>query len=117
MGWTTEFAPEAVRDLDRLFDHLAAAHIAFGETRPEAARRAERSVSAILANLTRIARAPHIGTVHGLEGGAEIRHVTIERAIYWFTLDPAREAVRIEGIFHGGQDHLARMFRRMGAGG
>ena len=50
-------------------------------------------------------------------GGLDLRHVTIDRAIYWFTLHEDAQVVRIEGIFHGGQDHLGRMLARLTAEG
>ena len=55
---------------------------------------------------------PHSGTRHVVQG-QEFRHITLNRAIFWFTLDEARRTICIEGIFHGGQDHLGRMLSRL----
>lgn len=69
-------------------------------------------VFAIEAGFARLAKAPHRGTRHTI-GDRTYRHITIDRAIYWFTLDEGAQVLRIEAIFFGGQDHLDRMFTRM----
>lgn len=112
MAWTTEYTAEAERDLGLIFDHLFAAYRDFGEPEAEAFDRAAARVRAIKAKGDAIAVAPHRGTRHDhiLPG---LRHVTIDRAIYWFDLDAPRQTVRILAVFFGGQDHIRHMLARL----
>ena len=116
MEWWTEDAEEVPGDLDAIFEHLHASHLAFGESPAAAARLAEERVVAINRARFRLVRTPRIGTRHMI-GPQECRQVTMDRAIYWFELHDDRRTIRFLGIFHGGQDHLGRMMRRLGAGG
>lgn len=112
MAWTTEDAEAVESDLEAIFEHLFDSHLHFGHTIREAGIMAAQRVDAIATRRLTLANAPHRGTRHSL-GGRSYRHVTIDRAIYWFTLDEAAEVLRIEAIFFGGQDHLDRMFTRL----
>ena len=115
MAWRIEVTHDAVEDQRRIFRHLFEIHRReFGHGPSEAADKAERRSRAIDAGIVRIAKAVHIGTRHVIQGH-EFRHLTIDRAIYWFTLDEAARCVRIEAIFFGGQDHVARMLDRLSA--
>jgi hypothetical protein len=42
-----------------------------------------------------------------------LRHLTIDQAIYWFSVDEQTLTVRILAIFFGGQDHTRRMLARL----
>jgi len=42
-----------------------------------------------------------------------VRHVAIDRAIYWFDVDEAERKLRILAVFFGGQDHVRRMLLRL----
>jgi plasmid stabilization system protein ParE len=42
-----------------------------------------------------------------------LRHVTIDQAIYWFLVDEDALIVRVLAIFFGGQDHIRRMLARL----
>ena len=116
MAWKVEIRAEARADLDRIYDHLVQTHLAFGRSLEESVGLAERRSGAIREGLRRFEATPYRGTQHRL-GDREYRHVTIDRAIYWFTLDEANALVRVIGIFHGGQNHLDRMFARLAAQG
>lgn len=117
MDWRVELADIAKEDLRAIFRHLFSVHHHhFGKRRFDAADAAEARVAKIASNATRLAKAPHIGTHHRFDG-RDYRHVTIDRAVYWFALDDGAQAVRILGIFHGGQDHLDRMMARLTAEG
>lgn len=59
-----------------------------------------------------IGRTPYLGTLHD-DIAPGLRHVTIDRAIFWFELDEAAKTVRILAVFFGGQDHIGHMFRRL----
>ncbi|MGB5559175.1 MAG: type II toxin-antitoxin system RelE/ParE family toxin [Paracoccaceae bacterium] len=112
MTWRIEFAAEAERDFGLIFDHLYASYLEFGEGRDEAAGHAAQRVEDILNEAERIADAPHRGATHDdlLPG---LRHLTLGRAIFWFTLDEADRCVRILAIFFGGQDHQRHMLVRL----
>ena len=112
MTWRVEFAAAAERDFGLIFDHLYASYREFGEAPDAAATRAAERIEKILANVERIAAAPYRGEPHEdvLPG---LRHLTLDRAIYWFTLDDAAGLVRILAIFFGGQDHQRHMLVRL----
>ncbi|EBA05833.1 hypothetical protein [Sagittula stellata] len=112
MAWTTEDADAVETDLDAIFEHLYESHLRFGNSDREAAILAAQKVDAIATRRLTLAAAPHRGTRHRF-AGVDIRNVTIDRAIYWFTLDEGAQVLRIEAIFFGGQDHLDRMFTRL----
>ena len=107
-----EFAPEARDDLRALFRHLYETHSTFGRSVREARDLARARARQVEANAQRLALAPGMGTRHDdlMQG---LRHVTLDRAIYWFTVDEALQRVRVLAVWHGGQDHLARMMRRL----
>ena len=42
-----------------------------------------------------------------------LRHLTIDRAIYWFDVNEAEQRVRVLAIFFGGQDHVRHMLTRL----
>lgn len=115
MAWKIEIAPQSERDLTDIADHLYESYRAFGNDGTEAAARANERTISIRGVIRRLAEKPFRGTRHDdlLPG---LRHVTIDRAVYWFVADEATETVRILGIFHGGQDHGNRMLRRLTGG-
>lgn len=43
---------------------------------------------------------------------AGLRHLTINRAIYWYLVDEGRHDLRILAIFFGPQDHQRHMLLR-----
>ena len=105
-----EFAEDALRDLDLIFDHLAESYRGFGEAPDEASERAAARVRGILAAADRLALAPHRGAVHD-DLAPGIRHLTLDRAVYYFRVDGNR--VRVLAVFFGGQDHQRRMRLRL----
>ena len=106
-----EFAEDALRDLDLIFDHLAESYRGFGEAPDEAFAHAARRIRAILEAAGRIAHAPHRGTGHD-ELAPGIRHVTLDRAVYYFQVAD-EGSVRVLALFFGGQDHERRMRLRI----
>ena len=106
-----EFADAAERDLELIFDHLAEAYRGFGEAPDQAFEQAARRVRAIVATADRLALAPHRGTVHD-DLAPGIRHVTLDRAVYYFRVADDG-SVRVIAVFFGGQDHQRRMRLRI----
>ena len=112
MAFRLEFAADAERDFELIFDHLLRTCLHFGESLESALDRAEARVRGIRAAAERIATAPQRGERHDdiLPG---VRHLAIGRAIYWFDVDESRETVRVLAVFVGGQDHVRHMMARL----
>ena len=112
MTWTIDVSAAAERDIDLLFEHLADSYVSFGEPRTAAAAHTLERVGRILDAMERIAAAPYRGEVHDdlLPG---LRHLTLERAIYWYRLAEDIETVQVLAIFYGGQDHVRHMLLRL----
>lgn len=117
LAWKIELSRDAQDDLRTVFIHLFNTHHrSFGHDTRQARDLAASRIKGIEGNATRLIAAPHIGTKHIIRG-VTLRHVTFDRAVYWFEPDASIETVRIIGIFYGGQDHLGRMLARLTAEG
>ena len=112
MAFRLEFSEQAERDFRLIFDHLIESYLSFGEGVETAIDHAEARVLEIRASADRILTAPHRGERHDdiLPG---LRHLTINRAIYWFDVHEERETIRILAVFFGGQDHVRHMLARL----
>ncbi|RJF87446.1 type II toxin-antitoxin system RelE/ParE family toxin [Oleomonas cavernae] len=112
MALRIEFSAWAERDFDLILTHLFDSYRSLGETAASALDHAGARTTEIRAAAERILAAPHRGTMHDdiLPG---LRHLTIERAIYWFRIDEPRQIVQVIGVFFGGQDHVRRMYARL----
>lgn len=106
------FSRSALADFSLIYDFLYESYLGFGHPAAEAAGKCETRLKAIRKNAENIARQPFQGTLHP-ELGENLRHVTIERAIYWFQIHEDEQQVRILAIFFGGQDHQRRMLVRL----
>ena len=112
MGFRLEFSAEADRDFGLIFDHLLRSYVGFGESLQSAVDHAEMRIREIRVAGERILTAPHRGERHDdIRPG--LRHLTIERAVYWFDVDEARGTVRVLAVFLGGQDHVRHMLARL----
>jgi toxin ParE1/3/4 len=108
-----EFADDALRDLELIFDHLAETYRGFGEAPDEAFEHAARRIPAIVDAADRLALVPHRGPIHD-ELAPGVRHVTLDRAVYYFRVEEGKDApVRVLAVFFGGQDHQRRMRLRI----
>lgn len=112
MGYRVLFAADAERDFELIFDFLAESYAGFGEPLPLAMSRAEERIQAIREDALALAKAPHLGTRHDdtLPG---LRHITRNRAVFWFDVSEKPKEVRILAVFFGGQDHIRRMLVRL----
>lgn len=112
MPWEIEFSAAAERDLELIFFHLADSFVEFGTSRSAAAEQALARVQNIRDKAGRIASAPQRGEAHDelLPG---LRHLTLDKAIYWFLVDEKQGRVRVLAIFYGGQDHQRQMLLRL----
>ena len=112
MGFRLELSAEAERDFGLIFDHLLRSYLDFGESLESAVVHAETRTREIRAAAERILAAPHRGERHDdIQPG--LRHVAIERAVYWFNVDEARRTARVLAVFLGGQDHVRHMLVRL----
>lgn len=102
-------------DLELIFDFLVASAEDFGETPEIAFSLAERRVAEIEMALEDLGRVPHQGTRRE-DLGADIRHVTKDRAIVYFDVDDDLRILRVLAVFFGGQDHDSRILLRILSG-
>lgn len=112
MPYRIEFAEASERDLDLIFDHLFESYLSFGESTDQALDHAGQRIMGIRAAAERLALFPERGAsrddiVPGL------RFMVMDRAIYWYDVDDRAQAVRVLGMFFGGQDHIRRMLIRL----
>lgn len=112
MAYQIEFTKQARSDVVGLVDHLTESYRSFGENQVEAFLRAERRLEQIDTDLRRIALAPHRGA-RSLDFAPHLRHLTLNRIIYWFEVDDASEVIRIIAVFFGAKDHLLTMQQRL----
>ena len=112
MDFHLEFSAEAERDFELIFDHLFDSYRSLGERREDALDHAAARVLEVRSAANRILTAPHRGESHD-DILPDLRHLTIDRAIYWFDVDEARRTVRVLALFFGGQDHVRHMLLRL----
>jgi plasmid stabilization system protein ParE len=103
---------DAGRDLQVILEHLIESHLGFGEAPAEALPLAAACMGKIHDAMARLGKQPHQGS---LEPALlpDIRHVTKDRAISYFTVDDAAELVTVLAIFFGAQDHQRAMLKRI----
>ena len=99
-------------DLELIFDHLFNAYQDLGDTPDIALDRAANRLVGIEDDLARLGDVPFQGTLEPqiMEG---LRHVTKNRAVFYFTTDETNETVRVLGVFFGGQDHRRHLLARI----
>ncbi len=110
--WSVVFAEEAINDLLLITDYLTQSYCGFGEPQAEANRHAQVRIEAIIAAAERLATAPFRGECHyDLLPG--LRHLALDRAVYWFRPRSEQREIQILAVFFGGQDHQRRMLVRL----
>ena len=109
--WSLEFAADAERDFELIFDHLVESYLEFGEDRDVAFERAIKRIRGIQVSANKLTLAPKQGALRPdiLEG---LRFVRIEKAVFWFVLEEQRQVVRVLAVFFGAQDHIRHMLTR-----
>jgi len=107
-----EFADDCARDLELIFDHFFESYLGFGESTDQAFDHAGQRIMGIRAAAERLALFPERGASRDdiLPG---LRFMVMDRAIYWYDVDERAQAVRVLGMFFGGQDHIRRMLIRL----
>lgn len=112
MAYTVRRSLACRTDLERIFDFLVTAHQELGAPLAEAFDNAEARLIRIEESMQSLGRAPHRGTLwpEVMDG---LRWVTIERAVFYFTVDDEAEEVRVLATFFGGQDHRQLVLDRI----
>lgn len=113
MGWRVDFAPGAERDFGIILDHLTDAYVGLGEAPRSAVARAIDRVRAIRANAERLGLAPGMGAPRE-DIGAGLRHVALDRAIYWFVAEAG--VVTVLAVFLAGEENHRKMTMRLRRG-
>lgn len=110
--WSLEFAADAERDFELIFDHLVESYLEFGEDSDVAFERAVERIRGIQVSANKLALAPKQGTLRPdiLEG---LRFVRLEKTVFWFVLDEDQKTVRVLAVFFGAQDHIRHMLTRL----
>ena len=110
--WTVVFAAEAINDLLLITEVLTQSYCGFGEPLAEANRHAQVRIEAIITAAERLATAPFRGESHDdlLPG---LRHLALDRAVYWFRPRAKQRQIQVLAVFFGGQDHQRRMLVRL----
>lgn len=108
MRFRIEFSAKAERDFALIFDHLFESNLSFGESVETALDHCEARIPNIRRKADRLASAPFRGESHDdlLPG---LRHLTIDRVVYWFEMNETEQRVLLFVIFFGSQDHFRRM--------
>lgn len=101
-------------DLDAIARFLIENDLRYGVRFDSARERASRRLKQINEALRGLGKVPYQGTQHdGLIPG--LRHVTKDRAIFYFTVDDEAQILRVLAVFFGGQDHQRKMLKRLRA--
>ncbi|MGJ3230596.1 MAG: type II toxin-antitoxin system RelE/ParE family toxin [Oceanicaulis sp.] len=112
VGDKLKVSASALDDLERIYEHLVDANRLFGHSFSEADARAKSRIDKLLDAVSGLQRSPLRGTRRP-QLGERVRFIAFERSVVWFEVDQARREVHVLAIFHGGEDHQARMIRRL----
>lgn len=84
----------------------------FGDGFAEARERVAARMRQIDEAMMGLAKTPYQGTLQP-KLMAGLRHVTKNRAVFYFTVDDEARIVRVLAVFFGGQDHQNIMLQRL----
>ena len=112
MRFRIEFSAEAERDFALIFDHLFESYRSLGSRVEAALDHSEERIRDSRQEADRLGTVPYRDERHG-DLLPSLRHLTIDRAIYWFEVNEAEQRVRILAIFFSGQDHVRHMLTRL----
>ncbi|WP_137153724.1 type II toxin-antitoxin system RelE/ParE family toxin [Rhizobium sp. FKL33] len=103
---------EIDRDLVSILRFLVTSYTALGEPISDAIENAERRVRRIEAEMMRLGAAPHQGTLLP-ELLHDLRCVTKDRAIFYFSVQAELRQIQVLAVFFGGQDHAQHIVKRL----
>lgn len=103
---------QCAKDLEQLFEHLYRAYVDLGDDPQHAFARAVTRLNTIEDAFAELGATPFQGTLvpHIMEG---MRHVTKERAVFYFIVNEQERQVKLLGVFFGGQDHRLHILRHI----
>jgi len=104
MAFKVVRSTEFDRDLDVIHDHLIKSYIGLGDAIADAFDRAQARIEAIEADLETLAQSPYQGILSP-EIAQGLRHVTKNRALFYFQIDDERQNILVLAVFFGGQNH------------
>ena len=113
MGFKVVRAAGVDTDLELINDHLFESYVDFGDPISEAVDRAAARVRSIETDMEALMHSPYQGTLSP-QITPGLRHVTKDKAIFYFEVDNVRQIVLILAVFFSGQDHEQRILERLG---
>ena len=112
MAFRIDYAPEALTDLSRIYDHLRQSYLRFSDTTAEATVKAEARIARILDQPRLLQSFPERGSRHdGIRPG--LRHLRIGRTAFWFIVRADLHMIEILAISEGTEDHLRHIAGRL----
>jgi len=112
MAFKVVRSTEFDHDLDLIHDHLIGSYVDLGDAYSDAFDRAEARIEKIETDMETLAQSPHQGTLLS-EIAPGLRHVTKNRAIFYFQVDDERQIIMALAVFFGGQDHGKHILKRL----
>lgn len=113
MTFRLERSRRARRDLVTIARFLTRSYyLQFGDSFAEAKERVSTRMGRIDEAMMALSKAPYQGTLRP-KLMAGLRHVTKDRAVFYFIVDDDARVVRVLAVFFGGQDHQNIMLRRL----
>ncbi|MCO6188539.1 type II toxin-antitoxin system RelE/ParE family toxin [Rhizobium sp. L1K21] len=110
--WTLEYAEEAERDFELIFDHLFDAYCELGEAPEEALEHAAARIRRLQKEINRLTDTPKIGTIRD-DIYPGIRFLRRDKAAVWFLPVEDNRKIIVAAIFYGAQDHIRHMLARL----
>lgn len=112
MPYRLERETQVTHDLEHIYNFLFESYLSFGQAPDDADAAAAARIDGIEDGLEALAALPHQRTRREdwLPG---LRNVTVDRAVFYFTVDDEARLVRVLAVFFGGQDHQRAMLRRL----
>ena len=114
MGYRVLRSAACDADLETIFNYLFGTYQDLGDTPAEAFERAEQRLRGIEDAIETLGNVPLQGTLVPaiMEG---LRHVTKDRAVFYFLVDESAQELRVLSVFFGGQDHRSHLLARIKA--
>ena len=112
VDWTVVYAADAANDMALIEEQLIRAYRDFGENQAKTLRHAESRIEGIIATAERLRTAPSRGEAQD-DLLPDLRHLDLDRAIYWFVPDREARQIRVLAVLFGGQNHQRHMLVRL----
>lgn len=110
--YSLAFSDQALTDFRSIFVFLRGSYHAFGDTMPEAGRKARLRIKEILRATDSLRSLPHRG-MRREDLLPNLRCWHTQRAIFYFVVDDESLEIKIIAVFFGGQDHFSKIVQRL----